>query len=61
MNKYHPSKQWFFEVYTCFGRVVKRFPIGLDETHHTAQEQARIFIKDNDAAYSNRLWVRLIK
>lgn len=59
MDKYSPNRTWYFEVYTCFGRVVKRFPI--EGLHHAAQEKARIFIKDNDKYYNNKLWVRLIK
>lgn len=29
------------EVYTHFGRVIARFPIGPNETHHRALEEAR--------------------
>jgi hypothetical protein len=44
-----------FEVYTYFGRVLRRFHIGDSETHHQAMEQARMFIK----GYTGKAWCRL--
>jgi hypothetical protein len=52
------NAQWYFEVYGPFGRVIERFYIGKDETHHAASEKARL----KCASMKNkRTWIRLIK
>lgn len=52
------NAQWYFEVYGPFGRVIERFYIGKDETHHAASERARL----KCASMKNkRTWIRLIK
>lgn len=44
-----------FEVYTYFGRVLRQFRIGDNETHHEAMEKAHMFIKH----YPGKAWCRL--
>lgn len=43
-----------FEVYTYFGRVLKRFTIEPNETHHRAAEAARQYIQN----YPGKAWCR---
>jgi hypothetical protein len=45
-----------FVVYTHFGRILARFPLG-DKLHHEALDQARRFM----ATSGKKCWVRLAK
>lgn len=54
MNKYDPAKVWYFELYTYFGRTVKRFPIGM--RHEDALNEARYYSRD----CGFKTWMRLI-
>ena len=46
-----------FEVYTYFGRVLGRFIIGDNETHHKALEDSRKFLLDKEKQ-GITCWVR---
>ena len=43
------------EVYTFFGRALKRFPVKENETHHKASEKARAY---GLSLGHNNWWVR---
>ena len=57
-SKYNQASVWAFEVYGPFSRVIAMFPIGEEETHHAAAENARkLCFKLNQQG--RKAWVRL--
>ena len=53
----------YWEVYTCFGRRVKRYRFDydpVDRSHKDAFHAAERYVLENRTKYSGRLWYRKV-